>query len=121
MIERDPHGLTSGTPGAKFDAGKIRAALVLGDFARALQAVSMVGTFGARKYTPSGWLEVPDAKQRYEDAMLRHWLKEAAGETTDEDSGLLHAAHRAWNALAVLELKLRGIGDDRPFGDKRAP
>ena len=36
----------------------------------------------------------------------RHALK-AHREVYDEDSGLTHAAHAAWNALAVLELLLR--------------
>jgi hypothetical protein len=80
---------------------------VLGDFSRALIGVSLVGTFGADKYSDHGWLSVPHGINRYTDAMLRHWLREKNGEVYDDDSGLLHAAHLAWNALAVLELKLR--------------
>ena len=105
--EFDPTGKQPHEAGAKLDAGKPLAALVLGDFARALLAVSEVGTFGARKYTASGWIEVPDGIQRYDNALMRHWLKGHAGETHDQDSGLLHAAHLAWNALARLELMLR--------------
>lgn len=105
--EFDPTGKQPHEVGAKLDAGKPLAALVLGDFARALLAVSEVGTFGARKYTASGWIEVPDGIQRYDNALMRHWLRERAGETHDQDSGLLHAAHLAWNALARLELMLR--------------
>jgi hypothetical protein len=41
--------------------------------------------------------------------MLRHhFIKEEDGEY-DAESGLLHDAHRAWNALAALELRLRGL------------
>ena len=105
--ETDPTGKQPHEVGAKLDAGKPLAALVLGDFARALLAVSEVGTFGARKYTASGWIEVPNGIPRYDDALMRHWLREHAGETNDQDSGLLHAAHLAWNALARLELILR--------------
>jgi hypothetical protein len=94
-------------PGTKLDNGKVRAALVLGDFSRALEAVSQVGTFGAEKYTDHGWLAVPNGRQRYQDAMVRHWLHDAQGEATDQESGLLHVAHLCWNALAVLELQLR--------------
>jgi hypothetical protein len=93
--------------GAKLDAGKVRAGLVLGDFAKALQAVAQVGTMGATKYTDSGWLQTPNGRARYTDAMLRHYLAEAAGETHDSQSGIAHAAHLAWNALARLELMLR--------------
>lgn len=105
--ERDPHGADPHTPGAKLDAGKTRAGLVLGDFARALEQVSRVGTFGAQKYTDHGWLSVPQGQQRYTDAMLRHWLAEHYGPARDDQTGLLHAAHLAWNALARLELMLR--------------
>lgn len=106
--EHDPDGLDAHAPGAKLDAGKPRAGLVLGDFARALLAVSIVGTYGATKYTDSGWAHVANGHARYTDAMLRHWLAEASGETRDP-SGLRHSAQVAWNALARLELELRAI------------
>lgn len=93
--------------GVKFDSGKPRVSLVLGGFSRALEAVSEVGTFGANKYTDDGWLSVPDGVARYSDAHLRHILKEQQGEVNDPESGLSHAAHTAWNALARLELLLR--------------
>lgn len=105
--ERDPHGTDAHTPGAKLDAGKPRPGLVLNGFARALQAVTDVGTYGAAKYTDNGWMQVPDGIARYTDAMHRHLLAEAAGEAADPDTELLHAAHAAWNALARLDLMLR--------------
>ena len=92
--------------GVKYDAGKPRYGLVLGGFPRALERVVQVGTFGANKYSDDGWLTVDDGHARYTDAMLRHHFAEAGGEELDGESGMLHAAHRAWNALAVLELKL---------------
>lgn len=106
--ELDPTGRSPHTPGAKLDAGKVRAGLVNRGFARALLAVGEVGTFGAEKYTPHGWVEVPDGEARYTDALHRHLLQGAL-EDHDPDSGLLHAAHAAWNALAVLELMLRSL------------
>ena len=106
-FEHDPTGRRPNEAGAKLDAGKNRLGLVLGSFSRALQAVGEVGTYGANKYSANGWIEVPDGAARYTDAMLRHYLKEAAGETCDADTQLLHAAHTAWNALARLDLMLR--------------
>lgn len=103
-IEADPHGLDPHTPGAKLDAHKPRTGLVLLDFSHALTEVAHVGTFGATKYTDHGWLSVPNGRERYTDALFRHLL---ANEPYDPDSGLLHAAHAAWNALARLELQLR--------------
>lgn len=102
-VEQDPDGRQPDEPGAKLDAGKPRMGL-LSDFRHALVVVGQVATFGAEKYSPGGWLSVPDGERRYQDALWRHLL--ADGET-DEQSGLLHAAHAAWNALAVLELELR--------------
>ena len=106
-VESDPHGTPQHTPGAKLDAGKIRAGLVLGGFARALREVSAVGTYGANKYTPNGWIQVPNGVERYTDAMHRHLLSEASGEARDKDTEILHAAHAAWNALARLDLMIR--------------
>lgn len=106
----DPNGIDQHAPGAKLDNGKPRHGLVLGAFANALTEVAKVGTFGANKYSDNGWLSVPNGLARYTDAMLRHHFAEAGGEELDEDSGLRHAAHRAWNALAVLELALREKG-----------
>lgn len=108
-IERDPTGRSQHEVGSKLDAGKNRMGLVLLGFPRALLAVGEVGTYGANKYTDNGWTEVPDGARRYTDAMLRHVFKEAAGEYHDRDTQMLHAAHAAWNALARLELILRGV------------
>jgi hypothetical protein len=104
--QKDPNGLDAHTPGAKLDAGKIRCGLVIGGFAGALYQVSRVGTFGAAKYTPNGWRSVDGGFERYTDAMHRHLLAEAMGEQSDSESGILHAAHAAWNALARLQLLL---------------
>lgn len=103
MKDTDPTGKNQHAPGAKLDNGKPRCSLVLGEFARALWQVSLVGTFGANKYSDNGWLYVENGMQRYEDAQLRHWLLTHMGEEYDSESELLHLAHEAWNALARLE------------------
>jgi len=105
--ETDPHEIDQHAAGAKLDKGKTRLALVLGGFANALEIVGQVGTFGADKYTDNGWREVPDGVERYSDALLRHVLAELRGETYDKDSGFIHAAQTAWNALARLELIIK--------------
>jgi hypothetical protein len=107
QIELDPLGKDAHEPGAKLDAGKNRTGLVLGGFARALLEVSKVGTYGAKKYTDNGWMDVPNGVERYTDAMLRHLLSEEAGELVDQDTKLAHSAHLAWNSLARLDLMLR--------------
>ena len=106
-LEQDPNGRDQHQSGAKLDAGKSRLGLVLGDFAKALEQVGQVGTFGAKKYTDHGWLDVPNGVERYTDALWRHLLAEAGGEAQDQQTELLHAAHAAWNCLARLELLVR--------------
>jgi len=102
MSDKDPAGLYQHESGAKLDAGKNRLGLVLGGFALALIEVGKVGTFGANKYTENGWKYVKDGEKRYTDALYRHLLAEASGEEFDSETGLLHAAAVAWNALARL-------------------
>ena len=111
MSEEDPNGLGQHEPGAKLDRGKPDASLLL-LFGKALTAVAEVGTFGAAKYTRGGWQHVEDGVNRYTAALLRHVCQEEY-EQLDPDSGLRHAAHAAWNALARLELQLRGA-QERP-------
>lgn len=105
--ERDPNGIGQHEPGAKLDEGKLRVDLVLGSFARAITQVASVGTYGASKYSPQGWLHVPQGIERYADAAGRHYLRRKTGELRDPDTGLLHLAHECWNKLAELELWLR--------------
>ncbi|OVE48550.1 dATP/dGTP diphosphohydrolase domain-containing protein [Chromobacterium violaceum] len=105
-MEKDPHGTNQHAPGAKLDAGKPMVALILDGMPRAMLAVAAVGTFGAIKYSPGGWLEVPDGQPRYRSAGDRHRLFRAI-ESHCPDSKLLHLAHEAWNRLAELELQLR--------------
>jgi hypothetical protein len=90
------------TLGAKLDAGKPKPGLVIGGFANALSEVVKVGTYGASKYTEDGWMFVENADKRYMDAMYRHLLEHHKGYEFDEESGLSHLAHAAWNLLAVL-------------------
>jgi hypothetical protein len=101
----DPHGVPQHSPGAKNDAGKIRASLLL-SFPRALWAIATVADYGSRKYTRNGWEHVPEGEERYEDAKWRHLLM-GQMEENDQESGLPHAWHAAWGVLATLELQLR--------------
>ena len=108
LREEDPTGANPHTPGAKLDSGKSPVFRGLFDyFPRACMAVSDVSEAGAKKYTWKGWEAVPDGYNRYSDAMSRHILKKGIEGDFDTDTMLLHDAHIAWNALAVLELKLR--------------
>ena len=107
MSERDPHGTDPHSPGAKLDAGKPMVWLCVSGFSNALAEVASVTTKGATKYTPNGWVNVPDGQQRYMEAFGRHMIALGRGELRDADTGCLHKAQMIWNLLASLELELR--------------
>lgn len=67
-----------------------------------LELVVKVFHFGAEKYGPDRWQNLPDGLRRYKAAILRHLVAFEKGEIIDKESGLPHLAHMAWNALAVL-------------------
>jgi len=103
--EKDPHGLDAKEPGAKLDAGKINLGL-LKDFKYALLALGVLATRGADNYSPHGWQKAENGIERYESAMIGHWLREGI-EYLDPGVKLPHQILRAWNDLASLELWLR--------------
>jgi len=109
-VELDPYGKDAKVPGAKFDEGKpsvVRGCLHY--FPLALLAVAELSSIGAKKYSWRGWEKVPDGVSRYADALGRHELRINGDYTNrDPDSGVLEATAVAWNALARLELVLRG-------------
>jgi hypothetical protein len=86
-------------------------------FPRACMAVAELSALGALKYEWKGWETVPDAENRYRDAIGRHQLKPALEGDYDQDwlndykTKVLHDVAVAWNALAVAELKLRRLED----------
>ena len=105
--QADPTGKAAKEPGSKLDLGKspvVRGALQY--FPRALSSIAEVSQKGAEKYTWKGWESVPDGFVRYSDALGRHLLSESI-EDIDDETGCLHAAQVAWNALARLELLLK--------------
>lgn len=72
-----------------------------------------VYTFGAKKYAPRNW-ERGMLWSRCYNSLLRHLYAYWGGERSDQETGLHHMAHVAWNAIALLVYSLRGVGvDDR--------
>ena len=58
-----------------------------------LSGVVKVLTFGAKKYARDNWMHVPDAKNRYSAALMRHFAAWQSGEKVDEETGLSHLHH----------------------------
>lgn len=102
--------------GMKFDNDKPRTELLMKGMPRALLEVAKVLTHGAEKYDAHNWKLVDRGEDRYWGAKSRHELLRASGEDFDTDSGLLHLAHEACNALFLLELELvKRAERDTPF------
>lgn len=94
--------------GIKYDKGKPMPGAMVRIFPNALMEVGKCIEMGARKYPEvDNWQRVENARERYTDALMRHLIKHCRGEAKDEEDGLLHLSHLAWNALAILELYLK--------------
>lgn len=97
----------------KKDAGKLRWSLLPTD---ALEQVVKVLEFGAVKYGPNQWRELPEFEwMRISDALERHHTKWKRGKDIDDESGLLELAHLACNALFLLEMEIHKLGKDNRF------
>lgn len=67
-----------------------------------IEDIVRVYTAGAEKYGDNNWQNLDNGYQRYKAALLRHLLEYEKGNRIDEDTGCLHAAQIAWNAIAML-------------------
>lgn len=70
----------------------------------AIRSVVKVLTYGARKYAPGNWAVVPNARERYYAAALRHVTAWWDGEKLDE-SGFPHLAHAVCCLLFLMSLE----------------
>jgi len=77
----------------------------------ALWAVARVLDHGRKIHAVHNWRKGLEWS-RWESAMLRHYAAYQTGEDVDPDSGLLHTAHIACNALFLLAHQLCGLGTD---------
>lgn len=96
--------------GIKYDQDKIRTDLLS---AVALEEVSKVLTFGAKKYGPNNW-RYGMHWSRLIGATLRHIFAFMRREDLDEETGLSHIAHAMCCLMFLLEFQKRKSGcDDR--------
>lgn len=87
--------------GQKHDEGKPQYHLLP---PKALEDVIKVLTYGAKKYSPEGWRNVSNGRERYFDAANRHLWAWKAGEELDPESGLPHLAHAMANLMFLSTL-----------------
>ena len=100
------HVLQNRLDGVKHDGDKLKPTLLLDDMPLAIQEMLKVLKHGADKYAEGNWLKVNDGVNRYRNACDRHRLQSSI-EEYDSESGFLHLAHEAVNAVMLLELVLR--------------
>lgn len=96
------------TEGVKFDGGKARMDLLPFD---ALESISDVLTYGAKKYAVRNW-EKGMSWGRLVGATLRHLSAWCRGQEMDPESKLPHLSHFGCCALMLLALYLRKVGTD---------
>lgn len=78
----------------------------------ALGEIAKVASMGAAKHGENDWRtggndHSPLTTSQAFDAMMRHIAHLTEGKTlVDHESGLLIAAHIAWNAMAIIEIQL---------------
>ena len=106
-IKKLEYDLTDDGTGKKYDGGKSMAGAVCRVFPHAILGIGQCIEFGTKKYpNPKNWQLVENAFTRYQDSLMRHYLKFLAGQERDTETNLLHLSHMAWNCLAILELYL---------------
>ena len=95
----------------RFTKNKIRHDLVA---PWALNEIAQVYTYGTIKYDDDNWWKGLRWKKEVFGCILRHIWKWFRGEVNDDESGLHHLAHAAWNCMALMEYERNRIGiDDR--------
>lgn len=102
-----PESTGNQVAGTKYDSGKLQYSLVP---PHALAEVARNLTAGLEKYKQrNNWQLVPNAEQRYLDALYRHLEAHRRGEIYDTDSttpNMPHMAAVAVNAMFLLEFML---------------
>lgn len=105
---RKYHMYTSATGGQKLNQGKVQLELIPAD---ALLEVARVMTYGAQKYAAHNWRRGLSWDYTI-GSILRHVNAIMRGEDRDPETGLLHSAHAACQALFLTEFMLLGTPTD---------
>lgn len=106
----------------KADAGKAMPDLLEEGFPYALRLVQLALEYGAQKYEPHSWRNVPDGMNRYNRAGRRHRQARdldavpeqdfhAVLESCDPESGIPHIAHEIFNLLCMIELDFQEFAE----------
>ena len=78
-----------------------------------IEDIVRVYTEGAKKYGDNNWQNLDNGYNRYKGAMLRHLVEYEKGNTIDDETGCLHLAQVAWNAIAMLYFSKHNDNDNK--------
>jgi hypothetical protein len=94
--------------GLRYNSGKTRYDLIPASWTRAL---AQILTKGANKYAPRNWEKGMNWSNMIA-SLHRHLDSWLSGEQYDPETKCHHLGHVAWNALALMTMQLRGIGNN---------
>lgn len=95
--------------GDRHNKGKVGVHLLPMD---ALTEIAKVYDFGAKKYAPHNWAKGLKWDEGCKASLLRHLSDWSVGVELDEESQLNHDLHIAWNAITLVAMRIRQIGED---------
>lgn len=105
--------------GLKYDENKLDWDLLPDEL---LEEIVVVLMYGARKYAPNNWQLVEQRRRRYHNALRRHLTRfYRRKEMFDPQTGLLHAAQVAVNAIFLLYDELGQLAERERGGFQRPP
>ena len=92
----------------RFDEGKVRHDLIP---AWAIEELAKVYTYGCQKYDDNNWWKGMKWS-KVMGPLERHYNKWKRGKIIDEESGCLHLAMVAWQAIALMSYQKNNLGVD---------
>lgn len=83
-----------------------------------IEEVVKVYTAGAKKYAPNNWMHLENGYERYKAALFRHICEFERGNWRDADTGCIHLAQVAWNAIAMLHIEMEKRKENKTDNSK---
>ena len=83
-----------------------------------IEEIVKVYTAGAKKYAPNNWMHLENGYERYKAALFRHICEFERGNRRDADTGCIHLAQVAWNAIAMLHIEMEKRKENKTDNSK---
>ena len=83
-----------------------------------IEEIVKVYTAGAKKYAPNNWMHLENGYERYKAALFRHICEFERGNWLDADTGCIHLAQVAWNAIAMLHIEMEKRKENKTDNSK---